>query len=122
MFHRPRRAPQERIRWSDGCVRLLVELVGDHRRKRFFGTDARDRIFRIEVAPNPLRRAFDHAKDRVGQLPCHGAPMTDGSESGKASVSNARLPRLFQSAKAWAPSSLRSEEHTSELQSLMRIS
>src|SRR3546814_7193874 len=45
-----------------------------------------------------------------------------GAGTGKTAALTARLAHLIATRKAWPSDILRSEEHTSELQSLMRIS
>src|SRR3546814_3215812 len=66
-------------------------------------------------------------------VPCHGAPGVPSAQMGKGT--NPAPPELSETVHKWTPAELfwivkyglkmtgmRSEEHTSELQSLMRIS
>lgn len=75
---------------------MAVERVGDHRRERFLGADARDRILAVEIVPDPLRRALDHAKNGVCQFPRHGAPKRLASAAMAAGVQTRKDFGKFQ--------------------------
>src|SRR3546814_2684505 len=65
--------------------------------------------------------APEHGEARVGVVRC-GDPAAEGQGVGEVLVPIAQLAGSAEVGAAEAPDEARSEEHTSELQSLMRIS
>src|SRR3546814_4492988 len=68
------------------------------------------------------RAGDDPAVDRPAGLPLQPVAVDLGAERPALSLIEDELPLVRQGASAHPPPSVRSEEHTSELQSLMRIS
>jgi len=66
----------------DSCelVRRAVRFsqhFGDHCGERFLGLDAADRIFRFQVAADPLRNPFDGAQDDTRQFVGHAGALSE---------------------------------------------
>src|SRR3546814_1256752 len=77
------------------------------------------------AADDPVWTTFDHGTDAIFRTLRHPAGVLDGVESDAAQRRGVRKPLSFRGRMGDGnrfPHAQRSEEHTSELQSLMRIS